>query len=107
MQQTTINDAQQQSVTAQAQDAAGNASTNFNPVTWVPADPTVCSVTITSGDTLTANIVPLKVGSTTVTVTGTSGSTSGTPFSSTFGVNITTNAASQFVFTFAPPIAKG
>lgn len=103
MQQTSINDAQQQSVTAEPEDASGNPSTNFDTVTWVAADPTIITVTVTSGDTLTANIVPLKPGSTTVAVTGHS-STGGAAFTSSFQVTVTNNLATQFNFVFAPPV---
>jgi len=47
MQTTSFNDAQQQSVTALPVDASGNPSTNFNPVTWVPGDPTILTISIT------------------------------------------------------------
>jgi Pilus formation protein N terminal region len=105
MQSISFLDNQQLVVTAQPEDSAGDASANFNPAIWAVADPTVVSVTNISADGLTATLVALKVGATTVTVTGSTGN-GGTAFSSTFGVTINPNVPTQFNFVFAAPTTQ-
>lgn len=102
MQSVTFIDNQQVVVTAAAQDAAGDPSANFNPAVWTVTDPAVVTVTNVSADGLTATLVAVAAGTTTVTVTGHQGN--GLPaFSSTFTVVITPNVPTQFLFTFATP----
>ena len=102
MQTLTLTDAQQVIVTAQPEDSTGNPATNFNPATWTVANPAICNVTALSASGLTGTVVGATVGSTTITVTGSTGNF-GTAYSSTFSVTVTPGVPTQFVFTFGTP----
>lgn len=105
MQMLTLTDAQEAIVTVQPEDSTGNPAINFNPATWVVANPAICSVTSLSASGLTGTVVGASVGTTTITVTGSTGNF-GTAYSSTFSVVVTAGLPTQFVFTFGTPSAQ-
>jgi hypothetical protein len=105
MQSVTLADNEVVAVVAAPEDSTENPSQNFVSAIWVPADPTVCTVNVTSGNQLQANIVALKPGTTTVAVTG-NASADGPPYTTAFEVVVTGGPATQFSFTFGTPTAQ-
>jgi hypothetical protein len=105
MQSVTLADNQEVAVTAIPEDSSENPSQNFVSATWVPADPTICSVNVTTGNQLGANVVALKPGTTTVAVTG-NASAEGPTYTTAFEVIVTGGPATQFSFTFGTPTAQ-